>query len=145
MQVAKEVFWPPLFFESTSGGRVHSGNRIYKESNGDFRPPMPLDVFCSSSLMALNAVTICAFEESIAWAKKEGFEKIFVVGGEKIYRASLPHCDEIFLTEVDANVDGDTFFPEVEWDDWIAIEKKEWALEKHHELWYRFCHFKRKN
>ena len=50
------------------------------------------------------------FEEAIMWAKKEGFEKIFVVGGEKIYRESLPSCEEIFLTEVDANFDGDTFF-----------------------------------
>ena len=55
--------------------------------------------------------------------KKEGFEKIFVIGGEKIYRESLPSCEEIFLTEVDANFDGDTFFPEIEWDNWIAVEK----------------------
>ena len=64
---------------------------------------------------------------------------------KKIYRESLPSCDEIFLTEVDANFDGDTFFPEIEWDNWIAIEKREWALAKHHGLRYRFCHFKRKN
>ena len=77
--------------------------------------------------------------------KKESFEKIFVVGGEKIYRESLSSCEEIFLTEVDANFDGDTFFPEIEWDNWIAVEKSEWALAKNHELRYRFCHFKRKN
>jgi len=85
------------------------------------------------------------FEESIAWAEKEGFQKIFVVGGEKIYRESLPCCDEIFLTEVDANFDGDTFFPEIEWDNWTAVKKMEWTLGKHHGLRYRFCHFKRKN
>ena len=84
-------------------------------------------------------------EESITWAEKEGFDKIFVIGGEKIYRESLPKCNEIFLTEVDAEFAGDTFFPEVEWDNWIAIEKKEWAFEKIHGLRYRFCHFKRKN
>ena len=85
------------------------------------------------------------FEEAIMWAKQEDFEKIFVIGGEKIYRESLPSCEEIFLTEVDANFDGDTFFPEIEWDNWIAIEKREWALAKSHGLRYRFCHFKRRN
>ena len=85
------------------------------------------------------------FEEAIIWAKEKDFEKIFVIGGEKIYRESLSSCEEIFLTEVDANFDGDTFFPEIEWDDWIAVEKSEWALAKNHELRYRFCHFKRKN
>ena len=84
------------------------------------------------------------FEEAVMYAKKEGFEKIFVIGGEKIYRESLPSCDEIFLTEVDAHFDGDTFFPEIEWDNWIVIEKREWATAKRHGLRYRFCHFKRK-
>ena len=85
------------------------------------------------------------FEESISWAKKKGFEKIFVVGGEKIYRESLPSCEEIFLTEVDAIFDGDTFFPEIEWSHWITIKKGEWMLAKNHGFRYRFCHFKRKN
>ena len=62
------------------------------------------------------------FEEAIV-GQEERFEKIFVVGGEKIYRESLSSCEEIFLTEVDANFDGDTFFPEIEWDNWIAVEK----------------------
>ena len=85
------------------------------------------------------------FEDAIIWAKKRRLEKIFVIGGEKIYRASLPSCKEILLTEVDANFDGDTYFPEVEWNNWITVEKREWAISKRHGLRYRFCHFKRKN
>ena len=44
------------------------------------------------------------------WAKKKVSRK-FSLWREKIYRESLPSCEEIFLTEVDANFDGDTFFP----------------------------------
>ena len=38
-----------------------------------------------------------------------------------------------------------SFFPEIEWDNWISIEKRDWALAKGNGLRYRFCHFKRKN
>ena len=85
-----------------------------------------------------------SFEDAIAWVEKNEFEKVFIIGGEKIYRETLHKCQEMFLTEVDANFDGDTFFPEIEWDSWVAIEKSTWKLEKKCEIRYRFCHFRRK-
>src|SRR5262245_48045322 len=41
-------------------------------------------------------------------------ERVYVVGGAEIYAAALPHADELVLTEIDADVEGDTFFPS--WD-----------------------------
>jgi dihydrofolate reductase len=43
-----------------------------------------------------------------------GEERVFVVGGAELYAAALPVADELLLTEVDLDVEGDTFFPE--WD-----------------------------
>ena len=39
---------------------------------------------------------------------------VFVIGGAQLYAAALPLADELLLTEVDAEVEGDTFFPS--WD-----------------------------
>ncbi len=36
---------------------------------------------------------------------------VFVIGGAQLYAAALPHADELLLTEVDLDVEGDTFFP----------------------------------
>ncbi len=41
-------------------------------------------------------------------------EKIFVCGGEAIYRLLLPRCAEVFLTLVKRRVEGDRFLPEFE-------------------------------
>lgn len=40
--------------------------------------------------------------------------KLFVIGGAQIYEALLPQCREIYLTLVDREVEGDTFFPAFE-------------------------------
>lgn len=37
--------------------------------------------------------------------------KVFVVGGAQLYASALPRADELLLTEIDADLDGDTFFP----------------------------------
>jgi dihydrofolate reductase len=41
----------------------------------------------------------------------EGEPEVFVIGGGEIYAAALPHADELHLTEIDAEVEGDTTFP----------------------------------
>ena len=40
--------------------------------------------------------------------------KVFVIGGAEVYALALPHATELVLTEIDAVLDGDTFFPH--WD-----------------------------
>ena len=45
-------------------------------------------------------------------------DEVFVVGGAEVYAAAIPLADRLALTFVDAEPDGDTFFPEVDWDDW---------------------------
>ena len=47
-----------------------------------------------------------------AIALLDGSEKAFVIGGAEIYALALPRADELVLTEIDAELDGDTFFPE---------------------------------
>ena len=48
-------------------------------------------------------------------------EEAFVIGGGEIYAQALPLCDKLYITEVDASYQGDTFFP--------AIDKTQWVLE----------------
>ncbi len=45
-------------------------------------------------------------------------DKVFVIGGAQIYRMAMPLVDELYLTVVAANVEGDTWFPFVDLSDW---------------------------
>jgi len=50
-----------------------------------------------------------------------GYEKIFICGGESIYRQSLEFADKIDLTLVPGQYEGDVFFPEIG-DNWEKTE-----------------------
>ncbi len=50
-----------------------------------------------------------SLREALALASTAG--KVFVIGGAQIYEQALPLADELVLTEIDADLDGDTFFP----------------------------------
>ena len=51
-------------------------------------------------------------------------EEVFVVGGARVYAEALPGADRLALTFVDAEPDGDTFFPDVDWSDWAEVARR---------------------
>jgi dihydrofolate reductase len=56
-------------------------------------------------------------------------EEVFVIGGAEIYRQALPRADRIYLTLVDAEIEGDVYFPEFDLSDWREIEQGERAAD----------------
>lgn len=60
-----------------------------------------------------GAVIVDSLEEALKEAKKEeNLEEIFVIGGGEIYKQALSSAYRLYLTLVDDNTDGDTFFPD---------------------------------
>ena len=43
---------------------------------------------------------------------KDSEEEIYVIGGASIYKAFLPLCEELYITEIDNSFEADTYFPE---------------------------------
>jgi dihydrofolate reductase len=41
----------------------------------------------------------------------DGSERVFVIGGGQLYAEALPLADELVLTEIEADIEGDTWFP----------------------------------
>jgi dihydrofolate reductase len=56
----------------------------------------------------------------------EGAQQVYVIGGAALYADALPLADELLLTELDLDVEGDTFFP-----DWDRTAFEEVAREEH--------------
>ncbi len=56
-------------------------------------------------------------------------EQVFVVGGAEVYAAALPHADELLLTEIELDVEGDAFFPQWERDAFVERAREEHTAE----------------
>jgi len=68
-----------------------------------------------------GAIVVKSLDDAIAKAKQSpGSEEIFIIGGGEIYRESMNIADRIYLTVIEAEVEGDTFFP--------LIDEKLWEL-----------------
>ena len=57
-------------------------------------------------------------------AQRDGASEIMVIGGAEIYRQALPLADVLYLTEVQADVDGDAHFPDVDFAQWQCTTRE---------------------
>ena len=61
-----------------------------------------------------------------------------VIGGAQIYRQTLPLARRLYLTEVDAEVEGDTRFPEFDSGQWRELDRQTHPADEHHDHSYSF-------
>lgn len=50
-------------------------------------------------------------------------EDSFVIGGGEVYKAYLPYVKRLYITLIDSQIEGDTFFPEIDYSQWNLIEE----------------------
>lgn len=62
-----------------------------------------------------------------AMAAKAGIDEVCVIGGAEIYAAALPVADRLWLTEVDAEVEADAFFPDFDRRAWRVVSSVRFA------------------
>jgi dihydrofolate reductase len=67
-----------------------------------------------------------------------------VIGGADIYAQALPLAQRMYLTLVHAQVRGDTFFPEFDWDVWRLVSRENHDVDDRHPYRYSFLTLERK-
>ena len=76
-----------------------------------------------------GALAVDSIEEAIQLAKrKPGGEEVFIIGGGQIYAAGIGYADKLYLTLINDEKDGDSFFPEYEqsFKKKVYEEEREW-------------------
>lgn len=65
-------------------------------------------------------------------------EEIMVIGGAEIYAAFLPMAHRLYLTLIDLETEGDTYFPEWNPEEWEEISRSEHKPDDKNPYVYRF-------
>jgi dihydrofolate reductase len=100
------------FRRVTMGSPVIMGRKTWDSLPARFRP-LPgrrnVVVTRSTEWRADGAEAVTSIDAALALLA--GSPRAFVIGGAEVYALALPFADELVLTEVDADLDGDIFFP----------------------------------
>lgn len=118
-QLPDDLKW---FRQVTMGKPIIMG-RVTFESIGKALPGRDNIVITRNSDFQVENVTVAGdMEDAIAIAEAFAIARevneIAIIGGAQIYKEALPNVSRIYLTEIDADIEGDTHFPEFSMDDW---------------------------
>ncbi len=78
----------------------------------------------SDYAVAEGAVVCTSLAEVLQRARAHGSEKLFVLGGAQVYVQALPLADEMILTHLPIQVEGDAFFPRWDEGEWEVVERR---------------------
>ncbi len=85
-----------------------------------------------------------AINAAKAVARRQGAGEVFVIGGAQIYAAALARTDRIYLTEVEADPDGDVVFPDFDEACWTEASSERFESGERNEFSFRLRRLERK-
>ncbi len=109
------------FKRLTLGHVLVMGRRTY-DSIGRPLPGRTTIVVTRDPGWSVDGVLVAhSFDDAL---KLAGDQDVYVAGGGEIYALALPVADELVLTEIDADLDGDVTFPPVDWSQWRELARE---------------------
>ena len=79
---------------------------------------------------APGCVVVNSLDEALELARKAQETEAFIGGGTSIYTEALPYTDRMYYTQVHAEVEGDTYFPEFDVEQWDEVDSWQHAADE---------------
>jgi dihydrofolate reductase len=135
-----------FFMQTTKGHYVIMGRKNYDSLHEKFKPlPNRTNIVVTrqKNFQAPGCLVVNSVESGIAIARQNQEQETFIIGGAEIYKLALPEAHRIYLTEIHAHVDGDTYFPEFSKKEWKEISRIPHSADERHLFSFDFVIYER--
>ncbi len=129
------------FKRVTMGKPVIMGRRTHESIGKPLPGRQNIVVSRNPGYVAPGCVVVPSLEA--AYRAAGDADEVCVIGGTSLFEAALPDADRILLTEVDADVEGDTFFPPLDRSQWRETEVERHGLDERHPYPFRIVELDR--
>lgn len=126
-----------FFMNTTKNHYVIMGRKNYDSLHEKFKPlPHRTNIVVTrqKNFQAPGCIVTHNVKDAIDQAKKGNETEAFIIGGAEIYKIALPDADRLYLTEIKADVDGDTFFPPFNKGEWNETSRTPHPADEKHKF-----------
>jgi dihydrofolate reductase len=134
------------FFKNTTWGfPVIMGRKTFEAVKRPLPGRTNIVITRKDDWKADGVITAIDLEDAIIKARETNAKQIFIIGGGEIYKQSMGVADTIYITRVHAVLDGDTFFPVIDEQDWELLSNEDFPTDEKHAYAYSFQVWKKKS
>lgn len=125
-----------FFRKTTMGHTILMGRKTY-ESIGKPLPGRTNVIMTQNrNYQAEGCEIVHSARETIERFGEKG--ELFVTGGAELFRLFMPYVDKMFITRIDHDFEGDTFFPEYDETEWTLVERIQGVMDEKNPYTYFF-------
>ena len=128
------------FKRLTMGHAVIMGHATFSSMGRPLSGRLNIVLTRDTRLLIPGCSVVHSTDEALAAA---GDREAFIIGGAAVYAVFLPLADRMYLTLIDADVPGETLFPDVRWEEWRIIQETPGQLDSAPPLPHRFVDYER--
>jgi dihydrofolate reductase len=136
-----------FFMETTKGHHVIMGRKNYESLPAKFRPlPNRTNIVITrqKNFSAPGCEVVNSLEAAVEIAKASTEPEVFIIGGAEIFNQSMHLADRLYITEIRTSLDGDTYFPLIDKNNWTAVSVKSHPVDEKHKYAFDFVTYERK-
>ena len=111
------------FKKQTSGHHIIMGRKSFLSIGKPLPKRTNVIVTRDPYFIASNCIVVHSIPEALEIAERNGEEEAFITGGGMIYEQTMGIVDRLYVTEVDAEPEGDVHFPEMDYSEWKLISE----------------------
>lgn len=134
-----------VFFRNTTRGHpVIMGRKTWDSLQVRPLPKRKNYVITTNPDFSFQGVEVLHSTQDVAKIEDTN-EEYFIIGGGSIYKEFLPMCSKLYLTKVYSSFpEADTFFPEINMEEWKVVSESEMMEDKESNLKFQFITLERK-
>jgi dihydrofolate reductase len=126
------------FRELTMGHHIIVGRKTFESIGKPLPGRQMIVVTRNEAYRPAGCLVAHSVEDAIQSARERGETEAFICGGAAIYAGALADSDRLYLTLVQAVVDADVFFPEIDQDSWIEKESENHDADERNQYPFTF-------
>ena len=131
------------FKNITTGHTIIMGRKTF-ESLGRVLPNRKHIIFSNNPSFNVNEENVKVVHSLLEIQDLiEGKEEAFVIGGAMIYNFLMPYVKKMYVTEIDKEFEGDTFFPKIDDNIWKETSREKGIKDEKNNLDYFFVTYER--
>lgn len=134
-----------FFKKMTEDNTIVMGRKTF-EGMGKRALPNRRTIVLTSDLdyQAEQVIVMHSVAEVLAYAE-ETAGIVFITGGAAIYKEFMPYTKVLYRTVIHHSFEGDTYFPEVDWDKWSMVSISEGTVDENNKYAHQFETYQLKN
>lgn len=107
-----------FFKRTTLGHHVIMGRKNYRAMGKPLPKRTNVVITRDPYFISTGCIVVHSIEEAIETARENDETEAFIIGGGEIYSQTADLWDRLYITEVHAEVEGDVYFPEIDYSEW---------------------------